>query len=78
MSEFLDVEDLFASKVFTLGKMKERLPKGTYKEVKKVMEEGGELTPATADVVARAMKDWAVENGATHYTHWFQPHCGKA
>ena len=76
MSEFLDVEDLFASKVFTLGKMKERLPKGTYKEVKKVMEEGGELTPATADVVARAMKDWAVENGATHYTHWFQPLTG--
>ena len=76
MSEFLDVEDLFASKVFTLGKMKERLPKGTYKEAKKVMEEGGELTPATADVVARAMKDWAVENGATHYTHWFQPLTG--
>ena len=66
MSEVLDVEDLFASKVFTLGKMKERLPKSTYKEVTKVMDQGGELSLAAADVVAKAMKDWAVENGATH------------
>ena len=76
MSEVLDVEDLFASKVFTLGKMKERLPKSTYKEVTKVMDQGGELSLAAADVVAKAMKDWAVENGATHYTHWFQPLTG--
>ena len=73
MREELNVEELFASKVFTLGKMKERLPKSTYKEVKKIMDQGGELSPATADVVATAMKDWAIENGATHYTHWFQP-----
>ena len=73
MREELNVEELFASKVFTLGKMKERLPKSTYKEVKKVMDQGGELSLATADVVASAMKDWAIENGATHYTHWFQP-----
>ena len=72
MREELNVEELFASKVFTLGKMKERLPKSTYKEVKKVMDQGGELSLATADVVATAMKDWAIENGATHYTHWFQ------
>ncbi len=76
MTEGMCVEQIFASKVFTLGKMKERLPKSTYKEVVKVMEQGGELSLAAADVVARAMKDWAVENGATHYTHWFQPLTG--
>ena len=76
MSEDINVEELFASKVFTLGKMKERLPKSIYKEVVKVMDQGGELSLATADVVAKAMKDWAVENGATHYTHWFQPLTG--
>lgn len=76
MSEELKVEELFASKVFTLGKMKERLPKSVYKEVVTIIDNGGELSPATADVVAKAMKDWAVENGATHYTHWFQPLTG--
>ena len=76
MSVGFNVEENFASKVFTLGKMRERLPKGIYKEVVRVMDQGGELSLATADVVARAMKDWAVENGATHYTHWFQPLTG--
>ena len=76
MSDVLNVEELFASKVFTLGKMKERLPKSTYKEVMHIIDQGGELSPAAADVVAKAMKDWAVENGATHYTHWFQPLTG--
>jgi len=76
MSEILNVEELFGSKVFTVGKMKERLPKSVFKEVKKVMEQGGELSKESADVVAKAMKDWAVENGATHYTHWFQPLTG--
>ncbi|MGN0426123.1 MAG: glutamine synthetase III [Acetatifactor sp.] len=76
MSDVLNVEELFASKVFTLGKMKERLPKSTYKEVMRIIDQGGELSPAAADVVAKAMKDWAVENGATHYTHWFQPLTG--
>ena len=76
MSDMINMEELFASKVFTLGKMKERLPKNVYKEVTNVMENGGELSPETADVVAKAMKDWAVENGATHYTHWFQPLTG--
>jgi len=76
MSEILDVEKAFGSKVFTLSTMRERLPKAVYKEVTKVMDQGGELSPATADVVAKAMKDWAVENGATHYTHWFQPLTG--
>lgn len=76
MSESVRVEELFASKVFTRTVMKERLPKNVYKEVIKVMEQGGELNFATADVVAKAMKAWAVENGATHYTHWFQPLTG--
>ena len=76
MNEVLNVEELFASKVFTLGKMREYLPKGVFKEVKRVMDQGGELSLATADVVAKAMKDWAIENGATHYTHWFQPLTG--
>ena len=76
MCEVVNVEEIFASKVFTLGKMRERLPKNVFKEVKKVMTQGGELSLAAADVVAKAMKDWAVENGATHYTHWFQPLTG--
>ncbi|MBD5527088.1 MAG: glutamine synthetase type III [Lachnospiraceae bacterium] len=76
MSEMINVEELFASRVFTLGKMKEKLPMQVFAEVRRVMEQGGELPLATADVVARAMKDWAVENGATHYTHWFQPLTG--
>jgi glutamine synthetase len=76
MSEVLNVEEIFASKVFTFGKMKERLPKSVYREVRQLMDWGGELSPASADVVAKAMKDWAVENGATHYTHWFQPLTG--
>lgn len=76
MSEVLNVEKLFSENVFTLGKMQERLPKKAFAEVKRVMEHGGELSFATADVVAKAMKDWAVEHGATHYTHWFQPLTG--
>ena len=76
MSEVMNVEEIFGKNVFTLGKMKERLPKDAFKEVKKVMDQGGELSMATANVVAKAMKDWAVENGATHYTHWFQPLTG--
>ena len=76
MSEVLNVEEIFASRVFTFGKMKERLPGSIYKEVQRLMDEGGELSLATADVIAKAMKDWAVENGATHYTHWFQPLTG--
>ncbi len=76
MSDVFNVEEIFGKNVFTLGKMKERLPKNVYKEVVKVMNEGGELSKAAANVVAKEMKDWAVENGATHYTHWFQPLTG--
>lgn len=76
MGEKINVEELFGCKVFTLGKMKERLPKSVYKEVARIIEQGGELPLAIADAVAKVMKDWAVENGATHYTHWFQPLTG--
>jgi len=73
MSEVLNVEEIFGKNVFTLGKMEERLPKEAFLEVKSVMDQGGELSMATANIVAKAMKEWAVENGATHYSHWFQP-----
>ncbi|MBD5523663.1 MAG: glutamine synthetase type III [Lachnospiraceae bacterium] len=76
MSEVFNVEEIFAKNVFTLSKMQERLTRNAYKEVVKVMNEGGELSMNTANMVAKAMKDWAVENGATHYTHWFQPLTG--
>lgn len=76
MSEVFNVEEIFAKNVFTLGKMQQRLTRNAYKEVVKVMNEGGELSMNTANIVAKAMKDWAVENGATHYTHWFQPLTG--
>ncbi|MCI9462765.1 MAG: glutamine synthetase type III [Lachnospiraceae bacterium] len=76
MSEKLNVEAIFGQNLFTLSKMKERLPKNVYKEVVKVMDQGGELSMDTANVVAKAMKDWAVEHGATHFTHWFQPLTG--
>ena len=76
MSEMLKVEEIFGSKVFGLGTMRQRLPIEAYNEVTTVMEKGGELSLKTADVVAKAMKEWAMENGATHYTHWFQPLTG--
>ena len=72
----LNVEEIFGENVFNLGKMRERLPKKVFAEVKSIIDNGGELSLATADVVAKAMKDWAVEHGATHYTHWFQPLTG--
>ena len=76
MGEKVNVEEIFGSNVFTLAKMRERLPKNVYKEVVNVTEHGGELSKESADVVANAMKEWAVEHGATHYTHWFQPLTG--
>ena len=69
----MNVEELFGQNVFDLAKMRSRLPKNVYKEVKHVMDKGGELSMTAANVVAKEMKDWAVEHGATHYTHWFQP-----
>lgn len=76
MSELINVEKIFGENVFTMNKMKERLPRDAYKEVKRVIEKGSELSLETADIVAKAMKDWAVEKGATHFSHWFQPLTG--
>ncbi|MDX1960979.1 MAG: glutamine synthetase III [Leptospiraceae bacterium] len=70
------VPELFGSKVFNHKVMQERLPKSVYKSIKKTINEGKPLDPEVADVVANAMKDWALENGATHYTHWFHPLTG--
>ena len=69
MEDRIRLEELYGRNVFTLSKMKERLPKSVYRNVLEVMRGGGELSRADADVVAKAMKDWAMENGATHYTH---------
>ena len=68
-----NIEELFASNVFTLGTMHERLPQDVYDEIVRVMENGGELSKESANIIAKAMKDWAVSKGATHFTHWFQP-----
>ncbi len=71
-----DVTALFGSDVFNEAVMKAKLPKATFKELMKVIHEDAELTLPVAEVVASVMKDWAVEKGATHYTHWFQPMTG--
>ena len=68
--------DLFGEYVFNDSMMQKRLPKETYKAMKRTIEQGRSLDPAVAGVVANAMKDWALEMGATHYTHWFQPMTG--
>ena len=70
------ITEIFGSNVFSTSVMQERLPKKVFAEVMDVMEHGGNISIATADIVANAMKDWAVEKGATHYTHWFQPLTG--
>ena len=70
------VPELFGSMVFNDQKMQERLPKSTYKALKKTIQNGEPLDLSVANVVAAAMKDWAVELGCTHYTHWFQPMTG--
>lgn len=76
MSEKMNVAEIFGENVFNDKVMQERLPKKVYKELKKTIKEGKELDPVVADVVAEAMKNWAVEKGATHYTHIFQPLTG--
>jgi glutamine synthetase len=72
----MDLTEVFGSNVFNEKVMRERLPKETYKSLKETIEKGLPLKPDVADVVANAMKDWAIEKGATHYTHWFQPLTG--
>ncbi|MDT8716751.1 glutamine synthetase III [Clostridium sp. 19966] len=71
-----NLTEIFGSYVFNDAEMKERLPKATYKALKKTIEKGAPLTLEVADVVAAAMRDWAVEKGVTHFTHWFQPLTG--
>ena len=70
------ISEIFGSLVFNDRVMRERLPKETYKALRKTMAEGRTLKADIADVVANAMKDWAIEKGATHFTHWFQPMTG--
>ena len=76
MSETKNVAEIFGMDSFNDTVMRERLPKRIYDDLKKTIREGSELKPSTAEVVANAMKDWAIEHGATHYTHWFQPMTG--
>ena len=71
-----NVPEYFGSDVFNESVMKERLPKATYKALKKTIDNGDPLDIEVANIVANAMKDWAVEKGCTHYTHWFQPMTG--
>ena len=71
-----DIPNLFGSLVFNDNVMKARLPKETYKALKNCIKAGKSLDLDVANVVANAMKDWAIEKGATHFTHWFQPMTG--
>ena len=76
------VSDIYGSMVFNEHTMQERLPSATYKSLLRTIKEGEPLDIEVANVVAHAMKEWAIEKGATHYTHWFQPlvrhHVGEA
>jgi glutamine synthetase len=76
MSDFINVSEIFGENVFNDAVMQERLPKKVYKKLKEVIQEDREMDLETADVVAHEMKEWAIEKGATHYTHWFQPLTG--
>ena len=76
MSEIMKVTEIFGENVFNDAVMQERLPKKVYRELKKTIQEGKELETSIADVVAHEMKEWAIEKGATHYSHWFQPLTG--
>ena len=70
------ITDIFGTLVFDEDVMEERLAKDTFRELQKTIKEGKSLNIKIANAVANAMKDWAVEHGATHYTHWFQPMTG--
>lgn len=76
MERYERIPDIFASQVFSEDVMRERLPKDVYKSLLKTIATGKEIDATIADVVAGAMKDWAIEHGATHFTHWFQPLTG--
>ncbi|HAJ74325.1 MAG TPA: glutamine synthetase type III [Lachnospiraceae bacterium] len=76
MSDYINVTKIFGENVFNDKTMQERLPKKVYAQLKKIIADGGELDLETADVIAHEMKEWAIEKGATHFTHWFQPLTG--
>ena len=76
MGDYVKVSEIFGENVFNDTAMQERLPKKVYKKLKDIIAEGGDLDLETADVIAHEMKEWAIEKGATHYTHWFQPMTG--
>ena len=76
MGEYTNVTEIFGEDVFNDSVMQQRLPKKVYKELKQTILEGKELSLEVADVIAHEMKEWAIEKGATHYTHWFQPLTG--
>ena len=76
MEEGFNVADIYGEDVFSDSVMRTRLPKNVYRELHKAIDDGGELNPLVADEIAEAMKQWAIEKGATHYTHWFQPLTG--
>ena len=76
MSEYYNVADIFGENVFNDAAMQERLPRKTYQKLKETIRQGNDLDPETADVVAHEMKEGAIEKGATHFTHWFQPLTG--
>ena len=67
------MDEIFGVNVFNDSVMRQRLPKETYRALHKTIDDGRRLDPQVASVVANAMKDWAIERGATHYIHWFQP-----
>ena len=73
----MDIEEIFGENTFGLAEMKARLPRPTYHAILATIQRGAELDPSLADAVAIAMKEWAVEKGATHFTHWFQPLTGS-
>jgi glutamine synthetase len=75
-SELTDIESIFGTNIFGLAEMRSRLPKQVYRAVVSTLEQGQPLDPAFADAVAIAMKEWALERGASHFTHWFQPLTG--
>ena len=77
MGDYVNVKELFGCDVFNDAVMEERLPKKVYQKLQETIKEGTDLDLATADIIAHEMKEWAIEQGATHYTHWFQPMTGS-
>src|SRR5665213_1650987 len=71
------LEGFYGADVFSEAVMRQRLPRPVFKTLMRTIKAGERLDPLVADIVASAMKDWAIENGATHYTHWFQPMTGS-